>query len=97
MNKAAKISYIKSVIRNMGEIDLSKENHFVLPYLKYDEFSCQLPVKMYEHRVETVTLDTESGKGLDVDYIQYEDLEDHIVEQLLYIVQEWEEMQLQSK
>lgn len=97
MNKASKISYIKSVIRNMGEIDLTYNNHCNLPCIKDEIVSYQLPVKLYEHRTEVNTFDFDTEDVIDVDYIQYEDLEDHIVEQLLYIVQEWEEMQLQGK
>lgn len=97
MNKDNKIAYIKSVIRNMGDIDLSNENHSTLPCVKDEIVSYQLPIKMYEHRVELNTYDFDTENVIDVDYVEYEKLESHIIEQLLFLVQEWEEVQLQGK
>ena len=96
MNKDNKIAYIKSVISNMGEIDLSNDNHSTLPRIKNDEVSYHLPMVMYEYRVEVLQF-LNSEEVIGVDYIEYENLPDHVIEQLLHLVQNWEEVQMTSK
>ena len=97
MNKDNTIAYIKSVIVNMGEIDLSNDNHSTLGRIKNDEESFQLPMIMFEHRVEVLQFNHFSDDVIGVDYIEYENLPDHVIEQLLHLVQNWEEVQMTSK
>ena len=95
MNKEEKITIIKSIIRDFGTFsiaDVEAESRPCINSLGKDTH--QLAETFYENKVETTTYIHESE--VDTDYIPYEDLEPHIIEEILTLSQSWESIQLGS-
>ena len=87
MNKEAKINFIKSVIGDLGEFTPQQVEHTAPVVSTSGEITYQLAERFYEHKVEVVTYQDESY--IDTDYIPYEELEDHIIAQIVVQVSDW--------
>ena len=87
MNKETKINYIKSVIGDLGEFTPQQVEYTAPVVSTSGEITYQLAERFYEHKVEVVTYQDE--RYIDTDYIPYEQLEDHIIEQIVVQVNNW--------
>ena len=93
MNKEEKISIIKSIIRDFGTFTIADVEADSSPCLNsLGKDTHQLAETFYEHKVEAITYVHESE--VDTDYITYEDLEPHIIEEILALANVWEAIQL---
>jgi len=95
MNKEEKINYIKEIIKDFGTFtiaDVEAESSPCINSMGKDAH--QLLETFYEHKAEAVSYIHESV--VDTDYIEYENLSEETIEEILTLAQSWEAIQLDS-